>query len=166
MDVGPLWLRQVIKEKEEVEEKLRWMQLARGKWETEMLDNFCSNNWSSVFLFFSFLCLAGHSDFDADAVPLPRRLRWESPRYTIFQNKIKSKIDSISTLFFSFSFFLNFITSWNGVAKTVTDRLLRVEDVLEDDAHFCPGGRLPKAEIRERRPGKKNKYIRREKVFE
>jgi hypothetical protein len=101
------------------------------------------------------LCLTGHSDFDADAVPLPRRLRWESPRYTILKNKIKSKIDSISTLFFSFSFFLNFITSWNGVAKTVTDRLLRVEDVLEDDAHFCPGGRLPKAEIRERRPGKK-----------
>jgi hypothetical protein len=43
------------------------------------------------------------------------------------------------------------------VAKTVTDRLLRVEDVLEDDAHFRPGGRLPKTEIRERRPGKRKR---------
>ncbi len=34
------------------------------------------------------------------------------------------------------------------------DRLLRVEDVLEDHAHFRPGGRLPETEIRKRRSGK------------
>lgn len=50
-----------------------------------------------------------------------------------------------------------YVCVWNGVAKNRDDRLLRVEDVLENDAHICPGGRLPKTEIRERRPGKKKK---------
>jgi hypothetical protein len=63
------------------------------------------------------LCLTGHSDFDADAVPLPRRLRWESPRYTILKNKIKSKIDSISTLFLFFLFLFpkfHHLVEWRG----------------------------------------------------
>lgn len=50
-----------------------------------------------------------------------------------------------------------YVCVWNGVAKNRDDRLLRVEDVLENDAHICPGGRLPKTEIRERRPGNKKK---------
>ncbi|KAI9556552.1 hypothetical protein GHT06_016342 [Daphnia sinensis] len=57
---------------------------------------------------------------------------------------------------FKFFFFVCVCVSvcvWNGVAKNRDDRLLRVEDVLENDAHICPGGRLPKTEIRERRPG-------------
>ena len=45
-------------------------------------------------------------------------------------------------------------------------RFLRVEDVLEDDAHICPGGRLPKTEIRERRPGKQQQQQQQLRNFE